>query len=80
MLANRVSGRGVVKILNRCPNTNASSSVGLEIKVKEFFRLANWSVPNMTSAQESNMLSRSSVSLYFYGDTAIPVRNGTLTK
>ena len=40
MLANRVSGRGVVKILNRCPNTNASSSVGLEIKVKEFFSRA----------------------------------------
>ena len=53
MLANRVSGRGVVKILNRCPNTNASSSVGLEIKVEEIFRLANWSAPNMTSRRKA---------------------------
>ena len=32
MLAKRVSGSGVVKILNRCPKTIASNSVGLKYK------------------------------------------------
>ena len=36
MLANLVSGNGVVKILKRWPKTNASNSVGLKIQNKNY--------------------------------------------
>ena len=32
MVASRLSGRGVVRMAKRCPNTRASNSVGLLLK------------------------------------------------